>query len=326
MIINNIIEICKEIILHWIIFVPGIVLLIIIIIGTSLLNIFLWIPLLVYYIWISTELPSTKGIDVWKDIYDTYLTDFTLKSDVYKKIFSVDFEDVELLHTSSDDKARLYLWHPHGIQVISLLVHRFWVSSPLYPILSKCKIASHSLIFKIPILRELALLLGFIPATKAHINHYLKSGSSVCLVPGGVKEMSYCVGEKDEVSKNKLYIGARKGFIKFGEKYELVPIYVHGEQQFMTIPSKNTTIELLNKILTAMSGYSVDMNLFLLFSPSIILEWLKVQIGLSSKMTKAYVGKPIKTTDINKYIINLQRLYKISLPADSNSQSELEIM
>ncbi len=309
-----------ELLLHWLSFLPGLILFTVVICGVSLLNIFLWIPLLIYFIYIQVKLPTFKEIDYWTELRES-LGDFVyLKSDKYNNVFQAEFEVDPNLNLNP----KLLVWHPHGIQVISHIIHKLSMKSPLFNFLKNTKTTVHSMTFQIPIIRELFLFYGCIPATKEYITHYLEKGQSVTIFPGGVKEMGYCNTDNQE---NKCYLRNRTGYLEIGKQYELVPIYTWGEQEFLSTSSENSLIKVIiqkcNKIFSAISGYSADISAFELFNLKHFWKWNKVYLGLEKSSTYTFVGNSIKTDKSDEYIENLQRIYKI---VQEKQQSEKSLI
>lgn len=240
-------------------------------------------------------------------------------SEVYNKTFIGEIENIEAL---KDNNPKLFIWHPHGTQTISYMIHRLCNKSPLHPYMKNTKLAVHSVMFQIPILRELSLMIGFIPATRENIIYYLKKGVSVAIFPGGVREMDYC-GEKD----NKCYLKSRKGFIEIAKELniDLVPVYVAGEQQFFNLNSNNKYYDILTRIISAITGYTTSLQAFRLFNMDNILRWLRVYIGCEDYKTYTYIGNKIKVNTIDEYTVELQRIYGI-IKNKYNIESNLEII
>ncbi len=81
-----------ELLLHWLSFLPGLILFTLLICGISLLNIFLWVPLLIYFIYIQVKLPTFKEIDYWTELRESLGDSVYLKSDNYNNVFQAEFE------------------------------------------------------------------------------------------------------------------------------------------------------------------------------------------------------------------------------------------
>jgi hypothetical protein len=300
----------KELLTHFIIFAPFVIFVIIITLLLSSLNIFLWIPYIIYITYILVKAPNHREMDLFTELGNKL--NLSVQSNIYEKTFQCEIEE------DLDNTPKLYVWHPHGLQCISYLVHRIWEKSPLHPILKKSKLAVHSMIFQVPILRELAMMMGFIPATKENILHYLEKGVSVSLFPGGVKEMSFCSSEE-----NICYIKKRKGFLDIAKEYKIVPVYVHGEQNFFK--TSDYDLDLVNTFLGAFCGYSTNLKSIELFAPTNIVKWIKVYFGVEADSTYTYVSKPIQPQNMDEYVENLETIYN-RLKDKLNIKNELIIM
>ena len=99
---------------------------------------------------------------------------------------------VEFLNRDSikNNKKYLYIFIPHGLVTLSQVVHIFDSKSPLKSL--NMYNAAHSFLFKIPILREIALMMGVIPVEKSYLLHYFKE-SSISITVGGMREVSYAL-------------------------------------------------------------------------------------------------------------------------------------
>jgi 1-acyl-sn-glycerol-3-phosphate acyltransferase len=117
----------------------------------------------------------------------------------------------------------LYACRPHGILVVSawltFLTGRMDSSRPgQKPTL----LAVHSIIFKLPVLRELALALGCIDVGRESILAALAQGYRVAVLPGGVREMAGMPESSDP-----------PGIVRLAHEYKvpLVAVYFGGEAE-----------------------------------------------------------------------------------------------
>jgi len=83
-----------------------------------------------------------------------------------------------------------------------------------------------SVLFYIPLLRELLLLLGNVDASAKTAEYNLKKGRSLLIFVGGEREQLLTSPGVQQV-----YLNNRKGFVKLALKYQtpLVPMYCFGE-------------------------------------------------------------------------------------------------
>ncbi len=82
-----------------------------------------------------------------------------------------------------------------------------------------------SILFKIPVVREICLWTGCIDASRKYAEIALQNQKSLLILPGGEAEQI-----RTTYGKEKIYLSRRKGFIKLAMRkgVPLVPIYVFG--------------------------------------------------------------------------------------------------
>jgi len=87
-----------------------------------------------------------------------------------------------------------------------------------------------SVVFKIPIYRELLLWLGLVDAGRKTAQAVLASGRSLYVLPGGVIEQV-----QTEEGKHNIF-AARKGFIRLAVEFgvDIVPVYCFGENDLFS--------------------------------------------------------------------------------------------
>ena len=121
-----------------------------------------------------------------------------------------------------EEKPVLYCCHPHGMYATIWFLHFCSGSTGFH---RKVKFAVHSFLLRIPVMAQVAELLGCIEASENDIVMALREGYSVALLVGGVKEQMYQVkGER------KLFL-ERTGFIHAAKKgnADIVPVYCAAE-------------------------------------------------------------------------------------------------
>ena len=115
--------------------------------------------------------------------------------------------------------------HPHGIHCYSLIE----LTSPMsdfgrmFPNLSGLKLTglAATIIFKLPIIRELFLFMGYIDASRSVANNALNMGQSIAVCVGGEEESMLTTPKKD------IYVlHNRKGFVRLALSHgaSLVPV------------------------------------------------------------------------------------------------------
>ena len=87
-----------------------------------------------------------------------------------------------------------------------------------------------SVLFMIPLIREICLWTGCIDANRKTAEKALDRGRSLLVLPGGEAEQLLTTYGKEQV-----YVGSRKGFIKLAmrKKVKVVPIYVFGSSDMV---------------------------------------------------------------------------------------------
>jgi hypothetical protein len=126
------------------------------------------------------------------------------------------------------DKPALFLCHPHGLIGYSWMLHfcyglHPWPSSKLKPY-----VAIHSILFRLPLVRDVLEQFRCIEAKEETIKEYLNQGNSVAIVTGGIEEMLY-----NGDSSVKLVLKKRKGYARIAKRcgVPLVPMFTVGENE-----------------------------------------------------------------------------------------------
>ncbi|CAK9105830.1 unnamed protein product [Durusdinium trenchii] len=121
--------------------------------------------------------------------------------------------------------------HPHGV----LSLGHYLVISGFHPDLEKALPArrrcalSAGVLFKLPVVREIALGMGCVDAHREIAKKCLAKGLSLSVVPGGEREQ--LLAQRGQVEE--LVLKQRQGFIRLALQYgvPIVPVYVFGEAQ-----------------------------------------------------------------------------------------------
>jgi len=143
-----------------------------------------------------------------------------------------------------------------------------------------------SVLFLIPVIKEILLFLGCVDASSYTCHYNLKRGRSILIFIGGEKEQLMT-----EPGNHKIYLRSRKGFVKLALQYgcDLIPMYAFGEN------------EVYHTSRFAEGFRSWLQHNFKLGIPIFFGYWgvpfglvpKKVEIGLE-------IGKPIKVTKFEK--------------------------
>eukprot|EP00434_Breviolum_minutum_P005483 symbB.v1.2.004834.t1/scaffold279.1/size242841/19 len=121
--------------------------------------------------------------------------------------------------------------HPHGV----LSLGHYLVISGFHPNLEKALPAhrrcalSAGVLFKLPIVREIALGMGCVDAHRDVAKRCLSKGLSLSVVPGGEREQ--LLAQRGQVEE--LVLKQRQGFVRLALQHgvPIVPVYVFGEAQ-----------------------------------------------------------------------------------------------
>jgi 2-acylglycerol O-acyltransferase 2 len=118
---------------------------------------------------------------------------------------------------------------PHG----TASDHRVLMDGMLYNVLpninEKIKVLAASVLFMIPLVREMAMWTGCVDARRSVAERALKKGNSILVLPGGEAEQIRTVYGKD-----KIYLKDRKGFVKLAMRHgvPIVPAYAFGVSDY----------------------------------------------------------------------------------------------
>jgi len=200
----------------------------------------------------------------------------------------------------------IYVIHPHGLVCNTLGTHICSTSSPLFHTINNTSLGGHSLLFKVPIARELLLYRGAVPVTKETLDRELQKGRSITIIPGGLKEIqANQLGRSGET----WYLRERKGFLKLAAKHSLpiVPVYIENEQTFLTnafdlsgIDSFYNPHHILTGIVGVLSGFSWNN----------LQKWWNVY-SRSTPVTITHIGKPFyaKGHALVEYAAHVRELF-----------------
>eukprot|EP00605_Chrysophyceae_sp_TOSAG23-4_P000030 GSChrysophyteH1.ASY1.ANO1.31.1 assembled CDS len=132
-----------------------------------------------------------------------------------------------------DNKQGQYIiaCHPHGTVIFQ---RTFWRSELLDKVFQNpagWRMIAASVLFYIPIVREMTLFFGAVDACKPMCEKVLRSGTSLVLYPGGLDEANSTEGRGDDVR-----ICTRTGFIRLAIKYGIpvLPVFTFGELDCVT--------------------------------------------------------------------------------------------
>ncbi len=273
-----------------------------------LINPLAWIPFIIYCIYVTISMPSYFEIDIYRKIRNIIYAFIKPINILYKpadKFTIINGTN----HIESLNKPAIYGFHPHGLASITRTLFCSNQATQLYQTqLKDAYHAAHSLLFKVPILRELLLLGGAIPVSESYIRHYLSKGHSITITPGGAREMKYT---QDKYHKNgeTYYLIPRKGIARIAEDMNIpmIPIYTEGERQLFSYNPPSLPLRLINSILEALIQKTTDVNVLQILYPSNIMKWHELYYNITP-ITTTYIGKPTYTYE--EYTDQLKALCK----------------
>jgi len=109
-----------------------------------------------------------------------------------------------------------------------------------------------SVLFRVPLLRQLFSWLGARPASRSVVMNYINRGKTVCIMPGGIAEIFLC-NENEE----RIYLANRKGFVRCAIEggVDLVPVYFLGNTTLLSFYNSETMARLSRKYQTSLLVY-----------------------------------------------------------------------
>jgi hypothetical protein len=125
-------------------------------------------------------------------------------------------------------KPALFLCHPHGLIGYSWMLHFCYEISQWPHEKPKPLVAIHSILFRLPIVRDILEQFRCIEAREDIITSHLKEGKSVAIVTGGIEEMVY-----NGDTTIKIVLQKRKGYARIAKECNvpIVPLFTVGENE-----------------------------------------------------------------------------------------------
>lgn len=182
-----------------------------------------------------------------------------------------------LIDQSKFDARKRYLIAavPHGVVPLGSIITGAYIRQFLPSLNSTVAIAS--ILFKMPILRQVFMWGGCIPATKSLMAKSLANeGDKVCVMSGGIAELFLSSRKREQ-----LYLLKRRGFVRLAieTNAELVPMYIFGQTN------------MFDQVATS-GGYMMRVSRYLSASLTYFWGQLFLPIPFSTSVTTV-VGTPI---------------------------------
>ncbi len=182
----------------------------------------------------------------------------------------------------------LFICHPHGLFGHSWILHFCYGISPWPKDKPKPLLAIHSILFKLPFLRDILEQCRCIEATEETIQAWLQKGYSIALLTGGIEEMKYNGSERV-----KLVLEKRKGYARIAKlcKVPIVPMFTVGENELF--PNESFWIwKSINHLIHKWTGISLPLP-----SWKSMVSWTKILQGPLNPPVQTFVLNPVSTQD-----------------------------
>ncbi len=182
----------------------------------------------------------------------------------------------------------IYIWYPHGhfaMVPYGLFCGEMGSGTFKRPVALCC--SSH--MFYTPALREVAISAGLINADMENMKGVLNQGTSLCITPGGIREM---YNTRHNVMR---LVDGRQGFFRLAKQtgLPLVPIICYGENEMFERPGHDSVMP----------------------TTASIIEWFKAPLKRSVRI---HIGEPMIVKGANserKWKSYIERMYSFTKPA-----------
>ena len=134
--------------------------------------------------------------------------------------------DQSLTHADAQPHAKFILAvFPHGSNADYRILMDGLLAEPFPNTFSKLRTLAATVLFRIPVVRELSLWTSCVQASRSVAHRLLQRGRSLLVLPGGQAEQLRTV-----YGRERVYLRRRKGFIKLAMQHgvPVVPVYVFG--------------------------------------------------------------------------------------------------
>ncbi len=184
----------------------------------------------------------------------------------------------------------IYVWYPHShfaMVPYGLFCGEMGSATFKRPVALCCA----SYLFNTPALREVGISAGLVNADMENLRGTINQGTSLCIIPGGVREMMYT-----EANKMKL-IDGRQGFLRLARAtgLPLIPVFCYGENEMFERALDDA------RIIPTLES---------------IGAWFKRPLRKST--ARIYIGEPMIIKGIageKRWKAHIERLYSFTKPA-----------
>lgn len=178
-----------------------------------------------FFLWpAATRYPGWKGMDAMWEFFD------------YTKTCSDYFGKFDVRSDAPIDPSGQYFVgsHPHGTLIFQRMFWRSSLLEPLFP-RSRLRMLGASVLFRIPIVREMTLWFGAVDASKPTCETLLRERCSVVVYPGGIDEMPL----SGDGPGSAVRLRTRTGFIRLAVKFgvPVLPTFCFGELEAVSAVS-----------------------------------------------------------------------------------------
>jgi len=190
-------------------------------------SVFAWLFLLCYlpfYLYpAQSRFPGWRGFDAMWHAFD------------YETTCANYFGKFEVRTAAPLDPAAQYFVasHPHGTLIFQ---RTFWRSALTEGLFHRpFRMLGASVLFSIPIVREMSLLFGAVDAGKANCERLIRKGSSLIVFPGGIDEMPLT----GDGPTSDVRVRTRTGFIRMAVAHgvSVLPTFCFGELEAVSAVS-----------------------------------------------------------------------------------------
>jgi len=207
--------------------------------------------------------------------------------------------------------------HPHGTVIFQ---RTFWRCDLINKIFQRpWRMLAASVLFKIPVVREMTLWFGAVDASKSNCERFLKGGASLVVYPGGLDEAN--LEHKVEGVEPRVILRTRTGFIRLALKYNtpVVPVFTFGELD--AVDAVNLLPEWLSKWMqkTFRMSTTIFLGRFCTFIPYRVP--FNMCIGREIPVKHCPDGTP--DGEIDAEVVRVHALYKAELKNIYDSNKKL---